>query len=564
VRNTSISIFIIYLFLYTTATSQNLTLKIFGNDTIESQVIDSIGYLKNHKNFTSINSEIDSIQNKLFKLGYIENESSKIEKENDSSFLAKIDLKKKYYTIYIYYDKTNLSKSLLNSVSKKVYVDYFELPISKIESSLNFINAEISNKGFPFAKLSLTNIQLDNDGILKADLTLNSQTEKRNINSIIIKGYEKFSKSYLKHYLKIKPNQIFDLKTLKEKTEQLNNLRFAKQIKSPEVLFTKDSTTLYVYVEKTKSNTFDGFLGFGTNEQTNKLDFNGYLNLNLINTLNYGESFSLQYKSTESSQKLFQAEINMPYIVNTPVGLDLQLHIFKQDSSFTTVNQSLKLNYQINSKHKLYTGIKSTESNNLLNTNSYLAVSDYKSNYFTLGYEFTKPHYYNLLFPVNSKLYIESGFGKRKNSDTSEKQTQLYLDAFNIFNLNEKNSIYLRFNGSSLLSDNYFENELYRFGGINSIRGFEENSILATSYGIINTEYRLQLSSTIYIHSIIDVASFENKITDTKEKLYAYGFGFGIKSNAGLLKLNFANGKTNTQKFKFSNSQVHLSLSAVF
>jgi len=527
-------------------------------------VIDSIGYLKNHKNYIQLTSQIDSVQTKLFKIGYIENESSKIEKENDSSYLVKIQLKKKYHTIYIYYDESKLPETVLNSVSKKVYPNYFELSISKIENSLNFINTEISNKGFPFSKLKLSNIQLDKNGILKANLILDSEKEQRSLNSIIIKGYEKFPKSYLKHYLKIKPNQIFDLKTLKDKSEQLNNLRFTKQIKSPEVLFTKDSTTLYIYVEKTKSNIFDGFLGFGTNEETNKIDFNGYLYLNLINTLNFGESFNLQYKSTQKSQKLFQVEVNMPYLLNTPVGLNLQLHIFKQDSSFTTVNQLAKINYQINYKHKLHAGIKATESNNLLTTNSNLSISDYKSNYFTLGYEFIKPQYTNLLFPVNSCLYIETGFGKRKNLGSSEKQTELVIDAFKIFNLNKKNSIYLRINSSGLLSDNYLENELYRFGGINSIRGFNENSILGTSYGIINTEYRLQLSNTIYIHSIIDVAKLENKIIDAKERLYAYGFGFGILSKSGLLKLNFANGKTNSQKFKFSNSQIHISLTANF
>jgi outer membrane protein assembly factor BamA len=564
VRKTLISILIIYLLFSCKAIGQNLTLKIFGENNNESQVIDSIGYTKNHKDYALLSSEIDSVQNKLFKIGYIENDLSKIEKENDSSFFVKIQLKKKYHTIYIYYDKTNLSKVLLNSVSKKVYPNYFELPISKTESTLNFINSEISNSGFPFSKLSLSNIQTKTDGILIAHLIVDSQTEKRNVNNIIIKGYEKFPKSFLKHYLKIKSNQIFDLKSLKDKAEQLNSLRFAKQIKSPEVLFTKDSTTLYVYIEKVKSNTFDGFLGFGTNEQTNKIDFNGYLNLNLVNTLNYGESFSIQYKSTQSSQKLFQASVNMPYLFNTPVGLDLQLNIFKQDSSFTTINQTAKLNYQINSKHKLFIGLKSTESNNLSTTNLSLAVSDYKSNYVTLGYEFTKPQYYNVLFPINSNLNIETGFGKRKNLDTTEKQTQLILDVFKIFNLNQKNSTYLHFNSSILLSDNYFENELFRFGGINSIRGFNENSILGTSYGIFNTEYRLQLSSTIYIHSIIDLATIENKIIDTKEKLFAYGFGFGILSNAGLLKLNFANGKTNNQKFKFSNSQLHLSLTSNF
>lgn len=563
-KKTSFFILTFYFALFSEGICQNLNLKIYGNTDVESQIIDSIGYKKNHVDYYLLSSEIDTIQKKLFKAGYIENEVSKIEKESDSMFSAIIQLKKKYDNIYIYYTKNSFDTTLLNIVTNKVFPHYFELPIARIESSLRFLNTRIANNGYPFSKLSLSNIRIEKNDIIKADLTLVSEKEKRNINTIRLKGYDKFPKSYLNHYLKIKQNQVFNLSTIKQKAQQLNNLRFAKQIKSPEVLFTKDSTILYMYIEKSKSNTFDGFLGFGTNEQTNKLDFNGYLTLNLINNLNFGESFSLEYKSTQNSQKFFKADIKMPYFLKTPIGIDLQLYLFKQDSSFNTVNQSVKINYQINSKHTIYTGIKSTESNNLLKLGSSTAISDYKSNYFSLGYQFTNPQYDNLLFPINSKLYLESNLGRRKNSDSSEKQTLLSIESFKIFNLNDKNSIYLNVSGSSLLSDSFFENELFRFGGINSVRGFQENSITASSYGFINSEYRYQLNPNIYIHSIIDVASFENKITNIKEKLFAYGFGFGILSNAGLLKLNYANGKTNNQNFKFSNSQLHLSFTSNF
>ena len=71
-------------------------------------------------------------------------------------------------------------------------------------------------------------------------------------------------------------------------------------------------------------------------------------------------------------------------------------------------------------------------------------------------------------------------------------------------------------------------------------------------------------NNSIYVHTIIDAAYFENKITEQKEKLYGFGFGFGLITKAGLLKFNFANGKTENQSFKFSNSQVHLSLTAFF
>ncbi|WP_100610641.1 POTRA domain-containing protein [Confluentibacter lentus] len=554
---------IIYILFSSEVFSQNLKLNIEGDSDIENQVIDSLNYLKTHTDYQSISSELDSIQKTLLKLGYIENKLGNVTKINDSSFLAEIHLKKRYHTIFIYYDKNLLEKPLLNLVSKRVNDSCFILPLKDVEDKLNIINSQIISAGLPFSKLKLSDIEVwDNN--LKAHLVIESDSEKRIINNIIIKGYEKFPLSYLKHYLKIKRNQIFDLNKIKSKTEQLNDLRFANQIKSPEVLFSKDSTTLYIYVEKSKGNSFDGFLGFGNNEDTNKLQFDGYLNLNLTNNLNYGESFRLMYKSDENDQKTFQSELTLPYIFSSPVGLDLQLYIFRRDSSFTTVNQFAKLHYQINSKHKIYAGIASTQSNNLLNGSTSNFITDFDSSFFTSAYGYINPQSYNLLFPINTYFYFETNFGKRKTISLSEKQTQVSLNSFKIFNFNNRNSVFIKIDSKTLISDTYFENELLRFGGINSIRGFEENSLLAASYGVLNSEYRFQLNNTIYIHTITDLAYFENKITNAKEKLIGYGFGFGILTNSGLLKLNYANGKSENQKFKLSNSKIHISLTANF
>lgn len=541
---------------------QNLNLKILGKTKVETSTIDSLNYLKLHKDFASITFEIDSIKNTLFRLGYIENGLKEIIKKNDSTYVAQFHLKKKYNTIYIYYNNSIVNKSILKLVSDDVTDEYFILPFNTVESSLDFINLKTSEKGNPFSKLKLSNIQIDKDN-LKADLIVDSNKQKRTINNIIIKGYEKFPKSYLKHYLKIKSNQTFNLNRIKQQTSLLNDLNFANQIKPPEVLFSKDSSTLYIYAEKTKSNSFDGFLGFGTNEESNKLEFDGFLNLNLTNNLNFGESLSLLYKSDENDQKTFRIDITLPYLLKSPVGIDLSLQIFKKDSTFTTVNQSTRLHYQINSKHKIYSGVTSTTSNNLLSLNNVQNIADYDSNFFSIAYQFIKPQS-NRLFPIKSKLYFEAGFGNRKTNTVNEKQSLYIIDAFKIFNLNNKNSFYIRVNGSNLNSSTYFENELFRFGGINSIRGFEENSLFASLFGVLNTEYRYQLNNTIFIHTVTDIAYFENKIVGIKEKLFGYGFGFGILTKAGLFRLNYANGKSENQPFKFSNSKIHLSLIADF
>lgn len=563
-RKTPILYLIICILFSNGLFCQILQLKIEGNSKIETNTIDSLNYNKSHVNYLSIKSEMDSIQNALFKKGYIENDLKYINRINDSLFSAKILLKKKYNTIYIYYNKSLVDVKILNMVSKEVFDDYFKLEFSKVESSLNYINSKISEKGFPFSKLSLSNIEIKEGKDLSAKLVLKSSEQKRTINDIVIKGYDKFPRSYLKYYLKIRPANTFNLGLIKSKTEKLNDLRFASEAKSPEVLFSKDSTTLYLYINKAKSNSFDGFLGFGTNEKSNKLKFNGYINLNLTNNLNYGESFKLLYKGEQNDQKTFETNLTLPYLFKSPLGLDLMLRIFKRDSSFTTVNQSAKLNYQINSKHKISAGVLNLQSNNLLQDILTSSIFDYKTSYYALGYQFLNKRNSNLLFPITSFTNLEYNFGKRTHTNAEEKQYLINIDASKIFNLDPKNSIYIRVNSSILNSKTYFENELLRFGGINSIRGFEENSIYATLFGIVNSEYRYQINNTIYIHTVTDAAYFENKITNTQEKLLGFGFGFGILTNAGLLKLNYSNGKIENTPFKLSNSKIHLSLTANF
>ncbi len=563
----TLKIVILYLILSTInltfINAQNLNLIVKGKDSLETNVIDSLNYKKSFVDFISLKNEVEALHLNLQKLGFIENKLLLIDKKSDSIYVAKFSLNKKYDTIYIYYDNKLFSKEILEPISNSVTSEYFITTISKTEDILNYISSKIVEDGQPFASLKLINLKKKDNYSIQAELIISSD-KKRSVDNIIVKGYENFSKSYIKHFLKIKNGDDFNLKTLKEKSETLNTLQFANQIKPPEILFTKDSTTIYLYLEKSKSNNFDGFLGFGTNETTNKIEFNGYLNLNLTNNLNYGESFNLIYKSDENDQKKFDVNFNLPYILGSAIGTEIALNIFKKDSTYTTVNQSASLFYQINSKQKIHIGIEGVQSNNLLENTISETIQDYNSTFYNLRFEYIKRESYNFLFPINFVFDFKGGFGNRNFENTSEKQTLFVLKTFKIFNLNTKNSVYLRLNGAGINSNNFLSNELIRFGGIKSIRGFEENSLIASLFGVLNTEYRYQLNNNIYAHSIFDAAYFENEITKTKEKLFGFGIGFGINTKAGLLKFNYANGKSESQKFKFSDSKIHLSLSAIF
>lgn len=556
-------ILLLYILQSVSSQSQNINLKIETYPNAESKIIP---YNKHHSSFKSIINEIKAFQNQLINAGYLNNEVTEISTKDSTNYKCIIILKNKIKFVHIYIDKKNTTDSLYQELklTKSKNKNYYISEYTKLEKNLELQNRIINNKGYPFSELSLIEIQKKNDSTLTGKLKIDTNEKKRVLNRIIIKGYEKFPKSYLRHFLKIKKDKTFNLDEINKKTISLNNLNFSKQIKSPEVLFLKDSTKLYIYLEKTPSNNFDGYLGFATNENSNKIEFNGYLNLNLINNLNYGESLHLEYKSDETGQKNFNLTTNLPYIFNTPIGIEASLSILKRDSTFINTNQNVHLFYQLNDKHSIYTGISTTESSDLTNENTNLNIIDYTNKFFNIKYQYIKHQKDDLLFPIQTFAKIETGYGTRKSNTNNLNQTLINIDANHIFNLNNKNSIYFRTSIKLLNSENYLENELFRFGGINNIRGFTENSLTANSLYTLNTEYRYRLSNSIFVNSIIDVATFKNNLIKQEENLYGFGFGFGVLTKGGLLRFIYANGKQKNEVFNFSNSKIHLSLKTDF
>ena len=560
VAKLSYLLLILNLFGFQSMLSQNLELKIEGVSLAQTRIIDSIGYKKQFKDLRSLTQQISDLLYELQLNGYIENELISLAENDTILRIATLDLKTKFHTIYIYYPNDPDLKSIVSTILEANNNDHFSVSIGEVQRVLSQINELFISQGNPFSSVRLDEIKKRDSTSIEANLII-SPNEKRTINNIIVKGYENFPKAYLKHFAKIKNGASLDLIELKNKSQLISSLPFANQIRDPEILFTKDSSSIYLYLEKVKANSFDGFIGFGTDETTNKLEFYGNLDLNLLNNLNFGESLNIKYRSDGNDQRIFNVNIVLPYLFNTALGSELELNLFKQDSTFTTARQRADLFYQIDDKQKIALGITASQSNNLSETIVTNNVDDYDANFFTLGYSYIKRQFNDPLFPIAFHLESEVGFGKR-NMENDEQQQSIYgLNAFKIFNLNQKNSFFLQLTSHGINSDTYLNNELLRLGGINSIRGFEENSLFASLFGVLRTEYRYRLNSSIYVHSIIDAAYLENKLSNTKDKLLGFGFGFGLLTRSGLLKFNYANGKSENQKFKLQDSKVHLSLS---
>lgn len=537
--------------------AQNFYLKIVGQNDTENKTIDSIGYAKKHENVKSIITENHSLYDKLTKKGYTESRLSETTKLNDSTFCYKYDLGKRINYACIYIGIKNLENipafySLKN--------DTLTIPYEETESFLNNTLKKLEGNGFSMAKVKLNNIQ-NKGNTITADLLIIKET-LRQLNNIVINGYDKFPESHKKNISRLYRNKVFNQKNLDNIYNDFEKFRFIKQSKYPEILFTKDSTKVYIYLEKAKPNSFDGYIGF-TNDEESKLILSGYVDLTLQNILNSGEKFSLYWKSDGQDQKTFNLSLELPYIFKSPIGLKTELNIFKQDSTFQNTRTNLELGYYFNYNTRLYLGYQTTESSDIQNVNT-ANLSDFDNAYLTTALEFVDFKNDDFLFPEKTNVSLKLGTGKRNSKLISDNQLFGSLNLKHNFYLNPKNIINIKSQNFYLQSKNYIINELSRFGGINSIRGFNENSLQGNTFSSLLTEYRFVLAPTIYIHSIIDYAHLQDKTTNSKENLLGLGFGFGLLSKNGLFNIVYANGSTNNQAIKLSNSIVHISFKASF
>ncbi len=553
--------------LGTNCFSQNFHLQLIGNSKIENKVLDSLKHTSKHSNVKSIADELNLISGKLSKIGYIESQVLENKRKNDSTFVAKLSLGNKIKYIYIYIGK---DYELKNIISLKKNTDTLLLPYTETESFLNNTLKKLEQNGFAFSKLKLTNIKRKNSS-LYADLEFDSG-QQRKLNEIVVKFNDNnkknsFPKGHLKQLNRKYKNDTFNQEVVRKIQNDFEKFGFVNQIKTPEILFTKDTTKVYVYLEKRKGNTFEGFIGFANNDK-DKLTFNGYLDLSLENTIKAGEQFSLFWKSDGNNQKTFRASIDLPYIFKTPIGLKGHINIFKQDSIFQNTKTAIDLGYFFDYKTRIYIGYQATESSDIQNTNN-STISDYTNSFLTTNLEYTKVDNKNANFPEKTNIFIQMGIGNREKTDIVEtsgltKQTYININAMHNFYLNPKNCFNINYQNYLLKSDTYIINELYRFGGTKSIRGFAENSLQANFMTAIITEYRYIISPDLHIHSILDYGYYENQSSNYKANLLGFGAGIGLRTKNGILKLNFSNGSNKGQKILFSNTIVTLNYNIEF
>lgn len=556
-------LFIILLFCAFKTNAQTLYFSFKTQNPSEAKIIDTLKYVKTHQNLNSIEANIKKTTANLYKKGYIDNKIGLLEKLNDSTFSATIYLGEQIKTITLH----NFKEIVTSSKNSKPTIK--EPTILQYELLQPFLDSILKNQedqGYPLTKIQLLNLRRKKNN-LDADLLIESNVIRR-INSLIIPNAKeaRLPKGHQRNIEKKYLNKVYNLKTLQSIYEQYNTLGFVKNSKYPELLLTQDSTKVFVYLEKQKANKFDGFVGLNTAEN-GRLRVSGYLDFELLNSMKKGERISINWRSNGSDQKVFDARLDLPYLFNSPLGIKTNLNIFRQDSTFQNTKTALSLYYQLHSNKKIAFEYQSTISSSTaaidnLNTPSY-------SNRFIAGsFELSHSKDQSSLSGKETFLQVNLGFGQRQANTQSESSnqllTQIHFKKIAIFS----QKIHLLTNSKAFIlrSPTYIQNELYRFGGLNSLRGFNENSLQASFAASIMTELRYVLARQLYFHSILDYA-YTNDQTQKNESLIntnlvGLGVGLGLQTKNGILKLAFANGLSNGNNL--NTRLIHLSYNVKF
>lgn len=532
-------------------------------------------------NFKNV-SEIDLFINDIFKNLY------------SKSFLSAYALKNKIDSNY-YIVNINCNKKLKLSKLKNGNIDDEALKYAKFYKFKNnkFYNVDeltillkkisewYENNGFPFAIIKLDSIQIQGDSIY-ASLFCDKQKEYK-INTIKNHGNIELNTSVLEYLIDIKENENYNEEKLKKIAERIERHNFIKTTKLSLVEFTEDSCKLNIFLDKKASNTFDGLIGFMPDYQNeDKINWTGELNLKLSNSFKFAEKLHLSWKKTDKLSQDLNTSIEIPTIIIAPFGSALNFKLHKADTSYIKIENNFILHYyKGTTKTSAYL---KTESSSLLSLEKYknsitaLDNIDYKAKYFGLKIEFDNyDYYYNPSKGEGFEFDISAGVkeisknpsldeGLYKNISLSQFRANIQ-GKLNYYQPISKNTSLLISNKSShMLSENLFLNEMFRIGGLNLMRGFDENFFFASTFSIQTLEYLLIFGENSRLSVFADKGYIETKKQNSKQifRPLALGTGITFETKAGLFSIYYAIGKDYKQDFSFNDSKIHFGFVAIF
>ena len=472
-------------------------------------------------------------------------------------FTKVVSVQKDKLRTTIFFDKgKNYNESyvkILPELSKEFNVKT-EFFTNNLDSLRQNLQQKMADKGYSFARIKTKYIGSKSQFPV-VELSV-FQHEQRKIDGFVVKGYDQVPKRFIKNLEKEFNHKIYGNKNLLSIQKSLQNHVFVTLERPPQTLFTQDSTQIYLFLKKKKSNSFDGVLGFG-NDKQEKFTINGTLDVQFRNLFNGFEAINIFWQRNPDSGQNFDLKVDVPYVLGSNVGLNIQTNIYKQDSTYANFKFRPSVYYHLNNRQKL--GLRANLETSTVANPLFVEGKDYNKTGLGLWYDYAEPTEIDL-FRYRSRIVAEVSYLSvfYQSEALSVHQNFFHLMAERNFLLSGNHYVNLR--GESALLQSQIpltSNELLRLGGWNSLRGFNENSLSADFYYYGSLEYRYLIGNQAFFDVFGQYGQLNNKSLNVKPKLYSVGLGFNFFIPIGLMSFQLSNGNEFGNPFKFNDIKIH-------
>lgn len=443
----------------------------------------------------------------------------------------------------------------------------------KMNALFNSLLNWCENNGYPFAEVKLDSLKVI-ENCISGVLVLN-KNEMIRFDSIVVKGKPIVNDNYLHSTLGIKEGDLYRQKEVALIEKRLKELPFIEETEPYTIDYSSSKTKLTLFLKRKKASQINGILGF-LPDDAGKLTFTGEAKIKLVNSLKRGESVEFNWRSLQKNTQDLKGVFSMPYLLNTPFGIEALIKFYKKDTLFSEVNQRLGFLYMLgrNNYLKAYGGqnLSTVQSSSVYGAMEKLPEMMSLST-LQYGINFKKQELDYTLNPRRGfSLDVSLGAGKRKiksqpgvvinNLDSLNKLNQVYhaeVDADIYIPVFSKTTINI---GNQTLwreSPLIFTNELYRFGGLKTMRGFNEETLFASFYSVFSAEWRYLFEENSNAYLFFDAAYYEDKSggkfkSDTP---MSFGGGVNFETKAGIFSLNYALGKQLNNPFLLQTGKIH-------
>ncbi|MBW7467079.1 outer membrane protein assembly factor BamA [Pontibacter aydingkolensis] len=476
----------------------------------------------------------------------------------------------------------NLSEGILieSGFREKFYRDTPFKPAEYVKLQQRILDYAERN-GYPFASVWLDSMKIDNGKINAALMVEKAFVVTYDTLGII--GETKTQPKFLMRYLQLLPGQIYNQDQVNASQRMLTQLPYIRQTRPPQVQFVRDKAKVLYFLEDRQANQIDGIVGFLPDPtRQDKLLITGEANLNIRNIRGTGKQLGLQWRRVNKGSVILNGEYLHPNLLGTPFEVGTKFNLLKQDSSFITIQPRLQLAYYTlkYGKFSVFSEWRNSRILSSASTQSLQAfdLADARTNTYGLNYLWNNLD--DFYFPKRGRLVeLQLAAGTKRllrNTDLEQsfydtlklKTTQLSLGlrVENFMRLGTNSALLTRLRGEALLNDQIFLNDMYRIGGLNTLRGFDEYFFYASSYAVGTLEYRLFTAADSYVLLFYDQAYYRSDLENSKISDYPFGVGGGISfsTGAGIFQLVYSLGKSDQQPVSLRYSKIHFGITSKF